>query len=148
MNTKETLSQAVVEAVKAGDKRKKTTLRLALSAIKNAEVSKGGPLDDAAVLAILQKEVKSRRETAAEAGTAGRDDLVADAEAEIVILEAFLPQPLDESALRDIVEKAVRESGAESVREMGSVMKIVMPHVQGRADGKQVSSLVREYLQG
>jgi uncharacterized protein YqeY len=148
VNKKETLSQAVVEAVKAGDKRKKTTLRLALSAIKNAEVSKGGPLDDAAVLAILQKEVKSRRETAAEAGIAGRDDLVAEAEAEIVILEAFLPQPLDESALRDIVEKAVRESGAESVREMGSVMKIVMPQGQGRADGKQVSSLVREYLQG
>ncbi len=148
MTSKESLNRALIEAVRSGDKRKKTTLRLALAAIKNAEVNMGGALDEPAVLSLLQKEVKSRRETAAEAQSAGRADLVAEAEAEIAILEVFLPQPLDENALREIIESAVRESGAQTPGEMGSVMKIVMPKVQGRADGKRVSSLVREYLQG
>lgn len=148
MTIKDELNQAVREAMKAGDARKKTTLRLALAAIKNAEIDKSGPLDETAVMGILQKEVKSCREAIEDATRAGRPELAAEAETEIVILEAFLPKPLSAAELDALVRAVIEETGATSVREMGQVMSVLMPRVAGRAEGRQVSGLVRQLLQG
>ena len=136
------------EAMKSGDVLKRTTLRMALAAIKNREIDERAELDEPAVLALLQKEVKSRREAIVDAKSAGRDDLIEQAEAEIEILDAFLPKQLTEDEIRSLVQEAISETGAASMREMGNVMKALMPRVQGRADGKLVSGIVRELLQG
>jgi hypothetical protein len=98
------------------------------------------------VLAILQKEIKSRRESISDAQQAGRPDIVADAELEIGILEEYLPQPLSAGDLEAMARAAIEEVGATSPREMGQVMKILMPRIQGRADGAQASQIVRELL--
>ena len=147
MSTKTQLTQALKDALRAGDDVQKTTLRMALAAIKNAEVQKGGELDEPSLLGVLQKEVKFRRESIEDARRANREDLEAAAEAEITVLQAFLPQPLSEEALAQMVQEAIVEAGATSPREMGNVMKVLMPRVKGRADGKQVSNLVRQFLQ-
>ena len=148
MSTKTQLTQALKEALKAGDNVQKTTLRLALAAIKNAEIQRGGELDEPSVLSILQKEVKFRRETTEEARRANRFDLETVGQAEIAVLQAHLPQPLSMEVLAQMVQEAISETGATSPCEMGNVMKVLMPRVKGRADGKQVSNLVRRSLQG
>lgn len=134
--------------MRANDAVRKSTLRVALTAIKEAEVQKMSELDDPAVLAILQKEVKSRQEALAEAEKAGRQDLVENAKAEMKVLEGFLPKGLSEQELEAIVQAAITEVGASTPADMGKVMKAVLPKVQGRADGGQVSQLVRSKLQG
>ena len=146
MELKTQLTEALRDAMRAGDELRKRTLRMTLAAIKNAEIDRQTTLDEPAILAILQKEVKSRHETIEGAQQAQRPDLIAEAEAEIAVLEAFLPQPLSEQELETLVRKAIAEAGASSPREMGNVMKILMPQVQGRADGKVVSQLVRQLL--
>jgi hypothetical protein len=148
MNMKDRLTADLRDAMRAGDDLKKMTLRMALAAIKNAEIDARAPLDETRVLALVQKEVKSRRESIADAETASRPDLVAGAEAEIAILEAYLPQQLSDEELRELAQAAINESGADSARQMGEVMKVLMPRVQGRADGKQVGAIVRELLEG
>ncbi|MCD6401510.1 MAG: GatB/YqeY domain-containing protein [Anaerolineales bacterium] len=146
MNTKNKLSQSLKDALKSGDIIKKNTIRLALSAIKNAEIEKKRALEESEVLAILQKEVKSRHETIEGAKQAKRPDLIDEAQAEITILEEYLPRPFTQEELEKIVKEVITEVGASSPREMGQVMKILMPRVQGRADGKQVSQMVRQFL--
>ncbi len=120
---------------------------MALSAIRFAEVEKGKPLDEAGVISILQKEVKSRQEALAEAEKANRPDLASAARAETGILESFLPQPFTQSELEALVRQAIAESGASSPNDMGKVMKILTPRLQGRATGSQASQLVRQILQ-
>jgi uncharacterized protein YqeY len=146
MTTKEKLTQALKDAMRAKDDVQKRTVRLALAAIKNMEIERNAELDEPAILAILQKEVKSRRETIDGAQQAGRDDLIAEAEAEIAVLEAFLPQTLSTEELENIIRKTIVEVGATSMREMGKVMQAVMPKVRGRADGKEVNQIVRRLL--
>ena len=146
MNIKEQLSQSLKDAMRAKDDVSKRTIRMALAAIKNAEIDQQTELDDPAILAILQKEVKMRRETIEGAEQAGRDDLIAEAEKEIVVLEAFLPKGLSPDELETIVSEAIAEVGATSMREMGQVMQAVMPKVRGRADGKEVNEIVRRLL--
>jgi hypothetical protein len=148
MSVKDTLNQALKEAMKASDNGRKVPLRLVLSAVKLAEVEKGRELDDGETLSVIQKEVKSRRESIADAQRANRPDLVAAAEAEIVVLESFLPQALSAEELEAIVRAAITEAGASSPADMGAVMKLVTPHTKGRADGGQVSALVRRLLVG
>lgn len=148
METKEKLSSALKDAMKSGDDVRRNTLRMVMAAIKNIEIDTREPIGEPQVLTVLQKEVKSRREAIADAEAAGRQDLIDAAQNEIGILESFLPQQLDESELRQIVQEAIAETGAESPRQMGDVMKVVMPRVQGRADGKTVSTIVRALLQG
>jgi hypothetical protein len=121
---------------------------MALSAIKEAEVLKKAELDEPATLALLQKEVKSRNEALAEAEKAQRDDLAENAKAEIKVLEGFLPKAISTQELEEIVQAAIAEVGATTPADMGKVMKAVLPRVQGRADGGQVSGLVRSKLQG
>jgi uncharacterized protein YqeY len=146
MSTKEKLTQALKEALKAKDELRKRTVRMALAAIKNAEVENRGPLDEPNLLAILQKEVKARHETIEGAQQAGRDDLIAEAEAEIAVLDEFLPEALSHEELKAIIEEVIAEVGGSSPGDMGQVMQAVMPKIRGRADGKEASQLVRELL--
>jgi len=146
MSTKTQLENDLKDAMRAGDELRKRTLRMALSAIKLAEVEKGTPLDEPAVLAILQKEIKTQREAIADAERAGRPDLTAEAAAQIRQLESYLPQPLTTAELETLARAAIDEVGAVSAREMGQVMKVLMPRIQGRAEGAQVSQIVRQLL--
>ncbi|KAA3644831.1 MAG: GatB/YqeY domain-containing protein [Chloroflexi bacterium] len=148
MSLKDDLNNALKEAMRANDAIRKNTLRLALSAIKLAEVEKQEDLDDAAVTAILQKEVKSRKETQVDAEKAGRQDMIAEAADEIKVLEEYLPEAMSEEDLIALVKATIEEVGASSPADMGKVMGALMPKVQGRADGGQLSALVRQQLQG
>jgi hypothetical protein len=121
---------------------------MALSAVKEAEILKKAELDDSAILALLQKEVKSRNEALTEAEKAKRPDLAEGARAEIKVLEGFLPEAMSAQELEEIVQAAIDEVGATTPADMGKVMKAVLPRLQGRAEGGQVSSLVRSKLQG
>jgi len=144
--TKLKLSEALKDAMRAKDVLRKRTLRMALAAIKNTEIDKNASLEESEVLAILQKEVKSRYETIEGAEKAGREDLIVEAKTEIAILEEYLPQGLSPEELEDIVRETIAEVGASSPREMGQVMQAVMPKVRGRADGKEVNQIVRRLL--
>lgn len=148
MTTQLELQSALKDAMRAGDDVRKNTLRMALTAIRLAEVEKGKPLDEQGLLQILHKEVKSRRESIAEAQHAGRTDLVSASEAEIVVLESFLPKSLSAEELEALARQAIAEAGASSLREMGQVMKLLMPRLQGRATGDQASQVVRRLLGG
>lgn len=134
--------------MRASDDLRRTTLRGVLAGVKEAEVVKKGEIDDAAVIAVLQKEVKSRQEAIAEAEKANRPDLIEKAKAESQVLEAYLPQGLSAAEIEVIVTAAIAETGATTPADMGKVMKVVLPKVQGRADGGQVSQLVRTKLRG
>lgn len=135
------------EAMKSGNEVRKRTVRMVLAAIKQAEVDKRVELDDTAVMNILQKEVKNRRESLEEAKKANRTDLVEANEAEIHILQAFLPKAMPAEELRALVQAAIAETGASSPSDMGKVMKALMPKVAGRAPNDMVSAAVRELLQ-
>lgn len=147
MSTKEQLENGLKDAMRAGDDLRKRTLRMALAAIRQVEIDKGTTLDDSAVMAILQKEIKSRQEAVDEARRAGRPDLEQAAQAEIGVLQAFLPQPLSAEELEALARQAVADAGATSPREMGQVMKILLPRLGGRASGDQASQAVRKLLQ-
>lgn len=146
MDVKTQLNNALKEAMKAGDEVRKRTVRMALAAIKQAEIDRQVVLDDSGVLSILQKEIKSRQESLEEARKADRPDLIQALEAEIAVLQAFLPQALSEDALREIAQAVIQEVGATSLADMGKVMKALMPRVAGRASGDQVSKIVRALL--
>jgi uncharacterized protein YqeY len=146
MNIKEKLENDMKDAMRNKDEARKRTLRMALSEIKLAEIDKGEALDEAGVIAIIQKEVKSRREAIADAERASRPDLVADANTEMAILETYLPQQLTPEELDALAQEAVAETGATSIREMGQVMKVLMPRLEGRATGQEASQAVRKLL--
>jgi len=134
--------------MKERDELRKRTLRMVVTSFKLAEVERQDDLDEPAVLGLIQKEVKSRQESVEEAKQAGRDDLVESTQAEIEVLKEYLPQALSENELRDLIQQTIDEVGAAGPADMGKVMKAIMPHIQGRADGKMVSELVRGSLSG
>jgi hypothetical protein len=146
VSTREQLESALKDALRAGDDLRKRTLRMALSAIRFAEIERGQPLDENQAQSILQKEVKSRQEAIAEAQHAGRPDLEAAAKDEIAVLEAFLPEQLSQAELEDLAHQAIAETGATSIKEMGQVMKVLLPRLAGRAPGDQASQAVRKLL--
>jgi hypothetical protein len=147
MTIKTQLNDSLKDAMKSGDEVRKRTVRMALAAVKQVEVDKRVELDDTAVTGILQKEVKNRCEALEEAKKANRADLIEANEAEIRVLEAFLPQAMPAEELREIVQAAIAETGASTPADMGKVMKIVMPKVAGRAPNDMISAAVRELLQ-
>jgi len=147
METKAKLEQALKTAMKAGDDVARRTIRMALAAIRQVEIDKRIELDESAVLAIIQKEIKTRRESVEEARKAERADIVAATEAEIKILETFLPPAMSADELKALVMAAIAEAGAVSPADMGKVMKILIPRLAGRAPGDQVSAAVRLALQ-
>jgi len=147
MTTRAELDGALKEAMRAGDELRKGTIRMVIAAIKQAEIDRRITLDENGITAVLQKEVKSRREAIADADKAGRVDLADQARSEIAILEIFLPKAMTEADLETLARQAIAETGATSAKEMGAVMKALMPKLQGRAAGDQVSAMVRKLLQ-
>ena len=146
MDTREKLETALKDAMRSGDDMRKQNVRMVMSAIKLNEVEKGARLDDAAVVAIVQKELKSRQEALQDAQKANRPDLAERARVEMTFLESFLPQQLSEEELNALVSAAIAETGAAAPTDMGKVMKALMPKIQGRAAGDQVSQAVRKQL--
>jgi uncharacterized protein YqeY len=146
MDLKNRLTEEMRKAMKANDDVRRRTTRMALAAIKQAEVDRQVELDEPAVLGLLQKEIKNRREALDEAHRANRPDLIADNEAEIKVLEEFLPTALSHEELARLAHSAIEEAGAATPADMGKVMKILMPRVAGQAPGDQVSAVVRELL--
>jgi uncharacterized protein YqeY len=147
MDTKEKLETALKEAMKAGDDVRKRTVRMALAAIRQAEIDRQVKLDEAAALSIIQREIKTRKESVEEARRANRPDMMAATQAEIVVLQTYLPQAMGADELKALVEAAIAEAGATSSADKGKVMKLLMPRVAGRAPGDQVSAAVRQLLQ-
>ncbi len=147
METRQKLETALKEAMRSGDDLRKQNVRMVLSAVRFNEIEKGAPLDDAGVIAVLQKEVKSRQEALQDAQKANRPDLVERSKAEIAFLETFLPQQLTEEELHALASQTITEVGATGPADMGKVMKALMPKVQGRTTGDQASQAVRKALQ-
>lgn len=148
MDIKTKLNDSLKDAMKTGDDLRKRTVRMVLAAIKQVEVDKRIHLDDAAVITILQKEIKNRREAQEEAQKAGRTDLGAEAQSEIDVLMVFLPKGLSAEELAALVDAAIAETGATAPTDMGKVMKALLPRVAGRAPNDQASAAVRERLKG
>ena len=145
-NLKTELQTALKDAMKARDSDRRNAIRLLQSAIKQAEIDSRAELDNDAVMSILQKEAKKRREAIAELERAGRRADADSEKFELALIEDFLPRQLTAAELKPIVQAAIAETGAVSMKQMGQIMKIVMPKVSGLADGKQVSAIVRELL--
>jgi hypothetical protein len=133
--------------MRAGDDVRKRTLRMALSSIRLAEIDKGARLDDTGVMAILQKEIKSRHEAITDAERANRPDLIRESQAEIAVIENFLPKAMSPAELDELARQVIAEVGAVNIKEMGQVMKVLVPRLQGRASGDQASQAVRRLLQ-
>jgi hypothetical protein len=142
----EELELEVKDAMRAGDADRRDALRLILASLKSAEKDLLRPLSEDEELQVLQRERKKRIEAAEAFRGGGREDRAEKEEGELAVLEEFMPEPLTEEELERIVDDAIAENGATSLREMGRVMADVMPQIAGRADGSAVSQLVREKL--
>ncbi len=145
---KQAVSSAVKDAMRAKEKERLMVLRTVMAEFKKIEVDERIELDDDRVLVILDKLVKQRKDSLTQYEEANREDLAAVERFEIEVIQAFLPEALSEEELANIVQSAIAESGASSMRDMGSVMAIVKPQVQGRADMGAVSKLVKAQLAG
>jgi len=147
LNTlKEQIQEDVKSAMRARDQKRLTALRLITAAIKQVEVDKRTEMDDKAVLAVLDKMVKQRRDSLEQYQNAGRDDLAAQEEFELELISVYLPEALSDDELASLIKQAVADTGASSIRDMGAVMNILREQVQGRADMKAVSSAVKAQL--
>ena len=142
----EELEDDVKDAMRAGDAARRDALRLILASLKSAEKDLLRPLSEEEELQVLQRERKKRIEAAEAFRGGGREEQAAKEEAELAVLEEFMPEPLTEEELERIVDDAIAENGATSMRDMGRVMKDVMPQISGRADGAAVSQMLREKL--
>lgn len=142
------LEEALKQAMRDRNEVQKRTLRMVIAAMKLAQVGRAEPLTDEEVLAILQKEVKSRQETIREAERANRADMIRDAEDEIAVLKTFLPQAMNTEELDALVRQVMADLGATDLKQMGAVVKESLARAQGRAPGSEVSAAVRKALQG
>jgi uncharacterized protein YqeY len=146
MTLKGQIQNDMKDAMKAGDKDRLKVVRMLLAAVKQVEIDRRIEMDDATVLGVVDKMVKQRRDSVSQFRAAGRDDL-ADAEmAEITVLEAYLPEPLSDAEIDSLVARAIAESGAANVRDMGKVMGRLKAEVQGRADMGAVGARVKARL--
>lgn len=140
------IKEAMKDAMRAKEKARLSTIRLVLSAIKQVEVDTRTELDDNAILAILDKMVKQRRESIKQYEDAGRQELADVEHAEIEVLQEFLPKPLTDDEIAELIDQAISSTGAESIKDMGKVMGILKPQLQGRADMGQVSGKIKSRL--
>lgn len=171
MNLVEQLNADLRAAMRSGDEPRKNALRQVLAGIRQAELEKRTAaakqqprqgdltpeqraslgavrLDEAEVLAAIEKEAKARRESIADAEKAGRADLVAANQAELRIIQGYLPQPLSRAEIEALARSAISETGATDIRQLGAVMKVLTPRTRGRAEGRVVNDVVRELLSG
>ena len=144
--SKAQLVEDLKAALKGGDRLKTSVLRLLCALIKNKEIEKRGELDDSEIIQAVIASCKLRKEAIEQYTKGGRDDLAAKEEAELTLLEAYLPPPLSPEELRKKIEEALAASQASSLKDMGKVMALLMPEISGRADGKVVSQMVKDAL--
>jgi hypothetical protein len=146
MALKEQLDQDLKAAMREKAQLRLDTIRMLKSAIKYREIELMKPLDDAGVLTVIASEIKRRRDSVEQYRAGKREDLASKEEAEIAVLQGYLPQQLSAEEVAAKVDAAIAQSGAKGPKDMGAVMKLLMPEVQGRADGKVVSELVKQKL--
>ena len=142
----ERITEDMKQAMRDRAKDRLSTIRLILAAIKQQEIDRRVTLEDAEVLAILDKMVKQRRDSIEQFDKAGRDDLSSKESFEIEIIQAYLPSPLSDDEISALIADAITTSGAESMRDMGKVMGLLKPKMQGRADMGKVSGLIKSQL--
>jgi uncharacterized protein len=142
----EKLAEDMKQAMKSKDKIRLSVIRMVRTAIKNAEIDQQKTLTDDEVLAVINKELKQRRDSLEAFESAGRTDLVEEVKAEIEVLIGYLPKQLTEEELKSIIQATIQEVGATSKADMGKVMAALMPKVRGRADGKVVNQMVQQLL--
>ena len=140
------LTTDMKSSMKSGDKKRLGVVRLMLAAIKQIEVDERIELDDTRILAVLDKMVKQRRESISHYSDAGRDNLVAVEQAEIEIIQEYLPEALSEAEINDLVEQSIAATGAATIKDMGKLMGVLKPQLQGRADMGKVSQLIKSRL--
>ena len=148
MALKEQLQSDLKDAMRQGDKLRRDTLRLVLSSLHNAEIASHGELDDDGVLGVLTKEAKQRRESIEEFRKGGREEKAAEEEAELEVISSYLPEALTREDVLAAAKEVIQESGASSMKDIGKVMPALMQRLQGRADGREASEVVRELLSG
>ncbi len=148
MSLKDKLIEDLKQAMRQGDERRRSTLRLVMAAIKNAEIEKRRELEEGELLAVIAREAKQRRESMAQFEQGGRQDLADREEAELQILLAYLPEQLSREDIEAQARQIIAEVGATSPAQMGQVMRQLMPLMRGKADGKLVSQVVKELLTG
>ena len=148
MSLKERLDQDLKTAMREKAQLRLDTIRMLKSAVKYREIELMKPLDDAGIHAVISSEVKRRRDAVEQYKAGNRPELAAKEDAEIAILQGYLPQQLTQDELRAMVEAAVTATGAQGMKDMGKVMKALLPEVQGRAEGSAVSELVKTRLSG
>ena len=146
MTLQEKLADELLNAVKRRDAVRVSTLRLLISALRNKEIERKKPSSDGDVLDVIQSEAKSRRESIEQYRNGGRADLADKEEAELKVLLSYLPEPMSESQLRDLVQGTLQAVGAKGPQDMGRVMSALMPKIKGRVDGKQAQQLVQQLL--
>ena len=140
------LTTDMKSSMKSGDKKRLGVIRLMLAAIKQIEVDERIELDDTRILAVLDKMAKQRRESISHYSDAGRDDLVAVEQAEIEIIQEYLPEALSEAEINDLVEQSIAATGASTIKDMGKLKGVLKPQLQGRADMGKVSQLIKSRL--
>jgi uncharacterized protein len=146
MDIKERLDLALKNAMRSGDEKRKSTVRMVRASVKNEEVNKGRSLDESEVIGIIQKEIKIRAESIDGARQGGRPEMVKDNEIEVAILQEFLPKQLSDDEIRQMASEAITRAGANGISDMGKVMKVLLPQIQGRAPNERVSQIVRSQL--
>jgi uncharacterized protein YqeY len=148
MTIEQKLRDDLKTAMRERDDMRKTTIRLTLAALKNAQVAKNAGLTEDEEIAVLSRETKQLRDAIVEFERGKRGDLVAESTAQIEILQEYLPQALSEQEVIELARAAIAETGAATPKQMGQVMRVLMPQVRGRADGKVVSQIVSALLAG
>lgn len=143
---KQRLQTEVKTCMKAGDKLRLAAIRLIMSAIKQIEVDERIEVDDQRLLSILDKMAKQRRESIAQFETAGRDDLIQQEQFELELIQEYLPEALSKAEIDQLIQAAIAQTGAASMRDMGKVMGILKPDLQGRADMSAVSAQIKSQL--
>ncbi len=146
MSIKDNINEKLKEAMKSHDEDGKRVYRMILSSVKFAEKTSGKELDDKEVVEILQKELKIRKETLAEAQKAGREESISEAEKDIQAIEPLLPKQMTEEEVRAVIQRIIEEVGAVSAADMGKVMKAAMPELKGLAPNDMISKIVKESL--
>lgn len=141
------LNDDMKTAMKAKDKESLQVIRMIKSSIQNEQIKESHDLTEDEELTVLSREMKQRRDSLHEFEEAGRDDLAEKVKSEIVIVEKYMPEQLSEDDIRQLVQEAITQTGASSVKEFGKVMGAIMPKVKGKADGNQVNAIVKELLQ-
>ena len=148
MTLNERLQGALTSAIRARDELRRETLRMAIAAAYNEQKAARRPLTDDEVIAVLARELKRRRESIEAFRSGGREDRAAREEAEAAVVAEFLPRPLSEEELREMVRAAIAETGASTPRDLGRVMGVLVPRTRGRAEGRTVSEMVARELAG